>query len=302
LRRQRGLWHPATVPPIDDAIDLLRRAFMRLTPSQRLALLHAVGRFAPWEGGFDFTPPPLAEGEQAGPPDFVGIGVQKAGTTWWHQLISSHPDVWSRADLHKERHFFDRFGAKPFRASDIVAYHGWFPRPEGKVTGEWTPDYFTMPWTPPLLQAAAPAAKLLLLLRDPVERFRSGLDHQKQVGLPCDGATIADAVNRGFYDRALSWWEEHFDHRQLLILQHERCVVDRDRQLGATFAFLGLDDHRVPETELPSRAGASSASSSLPDELRQRLVDLYAPDVLAVASRLPEVDLSLWPNFAHLAA
>ena len=114
----------------------------------RLPVLHLLGRYAPWEPGFDFTPPPLRAGETIGPPDFVGIGVQKAGTTWWFSEIARHPDVYTREDLHKERHFFDRLAA-PFSPPDIVDYRGWFPRPAGRRTGEWTPDYLSSPWVPP---------------------------------------------------------------------------------------------------------------------------------------------------------
>lgn len=49
------------------------------------------------------------------PPDFIGIGAQKSGTTWWHHLLLKHPDVYDGSHLHgrvtphfltKERHFF----------------------------------------------------------------------------------------------------------------------------------------------------------------------------------------------------
>ncbi len=179
--------------------DEAKKGFLRLPPGMRRGLLHALGRYAPWEEGFDFTPPRPAPGEVAGPPDFVGIGVQKAGTTWWYDLIVSHPRVSAHPGLHKERHYLDRFGAVPFSAADVAGYHGWFPRPPGTVTGEWTPDYFSYPWVPPLLRRAAPQARLLLLLRDPVDRFRSGLGHLERLGLPRDAPAVADAVERGFY-------------------------------------------------------------------------------------------------------
>ena len=57
------------------------------------AALHGLGRYAPWEERFDFTPPAPGPAEEVGAPDFVGIGVQKAGTTWWYTLMLSHPDV-----------------------------------------------------------------------------------------------------------------------------------------------------------------------------------------------------------------
>ena len=54
--------------------------------------------------------PVLAPGETNGPPGFVGIGVQKAGTSWWYRLVVDHPQVSHRPSIHKERHFFARFG------------------------------------------------------------------------------------------------------------------------------------------------------------------------------------------------
>jgi hypothetical protein len=280
--------------------DHASRGFARLPPGVRRQVLHRLGRYSPWEPGFDFTPPPLAPGEEAGPPDFVGIGVQKAGTTWWYDLILTHPGVSSPAAIHKERHFLDRFGTEPFGSSDIDRYHGWFPRTEGMVAGEWTPDYITYSWAPQLLKKLAPRAHLIVLLRDPVERFRSGLAHQKRMGSPGGGAAIEGAVQRGFYHRALDTWMDHFDQARLLILQYERCALDPVGQLGDTFRFLGLSefqpaglhpvDHRQPEDR-----------TDLAPEVKDRLIATYESDVVALTKRVPNLDLSLWPNFSYLA-
>jgi Sulfotransferase domain len=280
--------------------DESKKAFLRLPPGARRAVLHALGRYAPWEEGFDPTPPPLEPGEQIGPPDFVGIGVQKAGTTWWYELIRTHPDVFSRPGIHKERHFLDRYGATPFGIADVERYHGWFPRRTGTIAGEWTPDYFSFPWAPRLLRQAAPSARLLLLLRDPVERFRSGLDHLDRMGSPRDTTAVADAVERGFYGRLLSAWLEEFERDQLLILQYERCVVDRDTELERTFRHLGLEPPRA-SSDLGDDRRRPEPRAGLDDEVRARLVELYAEDVAALATGLPDLQLAFWPNFAYLA-
>ncbi len=285
-----------------DAVSLRQgaaRAFLALPPGFRRAVLHGLGRYAPWEDGFDFTPPAPGPGEETGPPDFVGIGVQKAGTTWWHELVAAHPRVASRRDVHKERHFFDRFALEAFGPSDVEGYHGWFPRPHGVLAGEWTPDYLAYPWVPPLLKAAAPDARLLVLVRDPIERLRSGLAHQARLGLKLNGSIIADAVERGFYHRALSDWLEHFDLGQVLVLQYERCLVDLDRQLDATFAFIGVDAYRVPEAQRPPWRDRGPRTA-LQRDVALRLVEIYSPDVIMLADRLPTIDLRLWPNFSHL--
>jgi hypothetical protein len=259
-----------------------------------------MGRYAPWEAGFDFTPPAPAPGEEVGPPDFVGIGVQKAGTTWWYELLMAHPDVSGRPEIHKERHFLSRFGTAAFGPQDISTYHGWFPRRPGTLTGEWTPDYVYYPWVAPLLAQAAPDARLLLMLRDPVERFESGLAHQLRHGAQPTGATVAEAVTRGFYDVALERWCRLFDPARVLILQYERCVADPSGELARSYRFLGLDDGFRPPELLRPVSATTEGRVHLDAEARRRLVDTYAPDVQALTTRLPELDISLWPNFASL--
>ena len=278
------------------SVRVAARLLERLPLPARRAVLHRFGRYAPWEAGFDFTPPALRGGESPGPPDFVGIGTQKAGTTWWYSLIASHPGVSVRTDIHKERHFLSRFGSAAFSDADIDAYHGWFPRRPGEIAGEWTPDYLSWPWVAPLLFKAAPKARLLVILRDPVDRFRSGLNHQLANGARLTGETVADAVNRGFYGRHLDWWGMHFDLERTLVLQYELCARDPKGQLARTYRFLGLDDTYRP-ADITEHRSKTSATTSMDPEVGRRLADIYAQDVAALSERLPDLDVGLWTNF-----
>ncbi len=253
-------------------------------------------KYAPWEEGFDPTPPPAAAGEATGAPDFVGIGAQKAGTTWWFDAISAHPDVHTPDNIHKERHFFGRYAVEPFGPSDCSLYHAWFPRPPGKLTGEWTPDYMHFPWVPSLLARAAPRTRVLVLLRDPVERFRSGLAHQRRDRGRLTATMFQDAVARGFYDDALRRWTCCFPGEQILVLQYEMCIADPARQLARTCRFLGLDPFVFEG--IGNRVNATVEHVALAQDARDRLVDLYAPDVSALFASFPELDPGLWPNFA----
>jgi hypothetical protein len=275
-------------------------AFNRLPAPARQSILHIAGRYAPWEDGFDPTPPPLGANEVTGAPDFVGIGVQKAGTTWWYDLVCAHPRVFVRGDIHKERHFFGRYANQPFGAGDCSRYQGWFPRTPGLVTGEWTPDYIHLPWAPPLLAEAAPQTSLLVILRDPVERFRAGLAHQRRYRGRLTVDAYQDAVTRGFYDEALLRWTACFPTEQILVLQYERCVTDPVGQLGRTYQFLGLDPF-IPDG-IKDRVNPTIRPLGLDDDVRRRLVGLYAQDVLALSTSFPDIDVSLWPNFAGTSA
>ena len=286
-----------------DGLRGLRRfavpAFNKLPAPTRRSILQAFGKYAPWEDGFDPTPPPAGMNEVTGAPDFVGIGVQKAGTTWWYDVICAHPGVSSRPDIHKERHFFDRYANHPFGPVESARYLDWFPRLPGHLAGEWTPDYIHLPWVPPLLARAAPKARLLVLLRDPVERFRAGLAHQRRDRGSLATDAYQDAVARGFYDHALRRWATYFPPEQILVLQYERCVADPLGQLARTYRFLGLDPF-VPDG-IGSRVNATSRPLELNEDVRRRLVELYSPDALALSTRFPDVELNLWPNFARTA-
>src|SRR4051812_42703556 len=81
-------------------------------------------------------PPP---GWQTGPPDFVGLGAMRAGSTWWYDLITAHPGVVVVPGTRKELHFLDEFWHGGFDQAQIERYHRFFPRPEGALVGEWTP-------------------------------------------------------------------------------------------------------------------------------------------------------------------
>ena len=273
-------------------------AFTKLPPVARRSILHAFGKFAPWEDGFDPTPPQVWRDEITGPPDFVGIGAQKAGTTWWYDAICAHPDVFSRADIHKERHFFGRYAIHPFGPRECSLYHGWFPRPPSTLTGEWTPDYIHLPWVPALLAQAAPRTHLLAILRDPVERFRSGLAHHRRDRGRLTVDAQQDAFARGLYSDALRRWTEYFPPEQILLLQYEHCIADPAGQLARTYRFLGLEPFAPQGIE--RRVNPTAHTLNLDEQIRRRLVELYESDVRALSKGFPNLDLRRWPNFTNI--
>jgi hypothetical protein len=276
------------------------RVHRLLPPEQREDLRHRLGHFYPWEAGYDFTPPPSGAGERSGPPDFVGVGVMMAGWRWWYRLIADHPDVWSRPDVPVARHYLSHFCTAPFGTNEVQRYHAWFPRREGTVTGEWSASYSAEPWVAPLLARAAPDARLLLMVRDPVERLRLGLAATIDNRGPQVGAQTADAVDRGYYAVQLKRLLEFFPPERVLTLQLEKCRVDPMGEVARTYRFLGLDDsHRPPPPQPPPTGTAGPTAAEDPDTGR-RLAELYVTDVAELRSLVPQLDLTLWPHFARL--
>jgi hypothetical protein len=248
--------------------------------------------------------PPVPDGWTLGPPDYIGIGVQKGGTTWWWKLIAQHPDVVGEL---KETHHLTRLGWRPLFDEDRESYYGYFPRPAGKIAGEWTPQYMSVPGMVDTIKAVAPQAKLLVLLRDPVERYRSGVGHWqklkerrgKRLNL---WAGRKDAFERSFYGFSLSRYVEAFGADQILIGQFEKCLQDPAGQYARTLQFLGLPDWLPDEESLgtPRNVSQKRPSPGVLDE-PEDLVASMEDDVRLLLTLAPDFDLSLWPNFRHLA-
>lgn len=258
-------------------------------------------------------PPPILPGWRVAPPDFVGVGVMKAGTTWWWTVLNSHPRVVNgygtvavtsatednesldRLYSTKELHFFDRYG----EVTDIdpAVYHRYFPRPPGAIAGEWTPRYLCDFWTPPMLRAVAPDARILVLLRDPVERYLSGLAHIIAKGYQQDPTLAFEHLCRGFYWQQLQTLLASFDRDRVLILQYERCVADPEHEARRTFAFLGLDsdEWRYPP-ELTRPVGIVNAKMEISANTRRALCHAYRADLTRLLADFPELDGDLWPT------
>lgn len=259
-------------------------------------------------GAIDLPPAPPAcpPGWRTGPPDFIGVGVQRCGTTRWFDLISSHPEVEQpRSAGAKELHYFDQFYAGGWTPPDVSQYHEYFPRSGNRKVGEWTPLYASAPWIPPLLAAAAPDARLLVLLRDPVERYLSGLQldiaRARSRGVPLSLYAPLEQLVRGFYHSQLAGLLRHFDRRQVLILQYERCAREPRSELRRTFEFLGLRDADFAP-ELDAHPERQPEKPALDAATRRAYVESYHDDVVRLVESYPEIDVGLWRNFAHLAA
>ncbi len=273
-------------------------------------------------------------GGEPGPPDFVGVGALGSGTGWWHAMLLAHPEIRPPRARRRALHHFDRFCAQELTAADVAAYHARFPRRRGTITGEWTGRYMFDAWTPPLLRRAAPGAKLIAMVSDPIERYRAIFT--ERLAKRAEGETIfmADVVDRRSYASQLARLRRFYAPERMLVLQFEQCRRDPLPQYARTLEFLEVRDRDftprrlrrksagkpeslhvaallrlgVPEgtrrrvTEKLSGRPPARATAPLWPDLEAALHTALDPEVEALAAMVPELDLALWPNFAHLAA
>ncbi len=256
------------------------------------------------------TPPECPPGWVVGPPDFVIVGAEKSGTSRWLRLLRQHPDIHSLEGF-REIHFWDDIAGRWPTEDDFDRYHRFFPRPPGGLAGEKTPHYMSLWWVPRMLAEAAPKAKIIVLLRDPVERYVSGRtqlekyrDENVSRGMSdvvYTRRSVESSMHRGQYALQLPWIMDAFPPEQVLILQYERCNLAPANELARTFAFIGVEPF-TPDAAALQREVNPAWMEKLPlePERRELMRRLYEPEVLRLTAMVPDLDLSLWPNFAHL--
>ena len=249
--------------------------------------------------------PPCPEGWSPGPPDFVGVGAQRCGTTWWFRQLTEHPGTCFEPALHyKELHFFNWLPRNQELSEAARAeYERYFPRPrEAGLVGEWTPCYMHVSGSLSLLAQAVPDAKVLVMLRDPVSRYRSGVGRQRRFARErgerdAPAEALEDQRARGLYAPQVERVLELFPLERVLVLQYERCLVSYEEERRRTYAFLGLD----PEFRIETRRFLVGEPTDRPAEAGEtELAELYAADAARLVRLVPEIDLALWPSVAQL--
>ena len=210
------------------------------------------------------TKPPPASRQPA--VDFMIVGVQKAGTTALGQFLAQHPAIGMA--VPKEVHLFD---AEDYAADMPVAdlderYRRRFAHcPEAQIRGEATPTYIFFPEIVPALKRYNSALKLIVLLRDPVQRALSAHRMQRTRGrepLPFAFALLAEPWRllrdrhprgqrsatrehayrrRGLYAVQLENLYAAFDSAQVLVLHSEDLLRHHDAVLHRVFSFLGVE-------------------------------------------------------------
>ncbi len=190
-------------------------------------------------------------------PTFFVIGAQKCGTTWLARMLDQHPDVFMSDP--KELHFFNNRDAY---AKGMDTYRRNFASASGqRAVGEATPNYLwlcpnrseiddrgVIPDVAPVLHEHYPDARLIVMLRDPVERARSAYFHFAKGRAFRPGRSILDVghengiITMGDYLPQIERWLDLFDAEQFLFLCYEDDVAqNKVATLRRVHEFLDVD-------------------------------------------------------------
>ncbi|MGZ4706492.1 MAG: sulfotransferase family protein [Acidimicrobiales bacterium] len=245
-------------------------------------------------------------------PDFVIAGAAKCGTTSLYRYLVEHPLV--VAAQIKEIHFVDR---QHNLDKGEGWYRSWFPTraalrraarghdAERAICGESTPNYLAHPDAAARLCAVVPDARIIVLLREPIDRVWSQYRWQQRFGgetlalidalhaeaervgggfemMGADRQTRNRFISHGYlarscYAEQLEWWFDAFAPEQLLLLRSEDLFADPAAVLARTCDFLGLPAFDLPAYDVKNEGtGARASDGAIDAELRAWLEDYFA--------------------------
>jgi hypothetical protein len=227
---------------------------------------------------------------------FLIAGVQKGGTTSLYEYLRQHPEL--ALSSRKEVHFFD----------DEAQFASGRPKP-GRICGEATPIYSY--WRPAMrrIRDYNPKMKLVLLLRNPIERAWShwrmetarsaetlpfGRAIREEAGrlretLPLQHR-VYSYVDRGYYSTQIRRVRELFPERNLLFVKSDSLFADPAAVTMAVQRFLGVSA-RAPDVSAIHNPGADDRV--MPVEDRRFLADLFRDEIRAT-ERLLGWDCGDW--------
>lgn len=197
----------------------------------------------------------------AGLPTFVVIGAMKCGTTALHRYLDLHPEV--SMSRPKELNFFfgPENGAASWTRGNWARGRDWYERhfeDAHAARGESSPGY-TSPGHPEVagrMASVIPDARLICVVRDPLERAVSQYLHHRRDGderRPVEAAILDEhsqyIARSRFYER-LEPFLRRFGRERIHIVTHRRLLADRRATMRAVFAFVGVDeDYWSPEMD-----------------------------------------------------
>lgn len=239
--------------------------------------------------------PQAWENAQRKPPKFMVIGAEKCGTTSLYHYLSQHPQF--LPSIEKELDFFDiEFG----RGIDWYLAH-FPPIPDQEkdiITGEVSPNYIYHRHAPQRVKDFFPDTKLIVLLRDPVERtvsryymlhkkVNSGFSLEQKINAEIkdissnmkEGQVPWPVLNRcrnvgnSLYFFHLQKWLKVFPREQFLVVKSADFYKNPALALENIFDYLEVPNHKLPEYKQYN----AGSYNPITEEMRTKLAEFFQP-------------------------
>jgi len=228
-------------------------------------------------------------------PDYLIIGASRSGTSSLYEYIIQHPDV--KPAITKQIHFFDKYFDR-----GIAWYKGCFPfnikAKKNFITGEATPYYLCHPLAPSRISKIIPNVKLIVLLRNSVDRTYS--HYKMEFSRKKEDLSFEDALEKEnerlngeiekiinnpkyssnhfpthayiysslYYDQ-IKMWLNFFPREQFLFIKSEDMFEHIDKIYNQTLTFLGLSPFRLNNYETVRKGNYSIMNHTTREQLKK---------------------------------
>jgi hypothetical protein len=238
------------------------------------------------------------------------VGAQRSGTTYLYHILNNHPQIEMNRSIVPEPKFF----LVPGSENRAEEYEGqFFSNPSVSYWGDKSASYMEFPETAGRIAKCFPKARILFILRDPVERAISHFRYSSDNGvetLPLD-VVIADLtlqsrpydrskisvspyqyVERGKYVTFIDAYVKHFSKEQIKILVFEE-FAGNESTVKELYRYLGVIDDFVPNS-LHEKVNLATKNIVPPSpEMYAKLAE-YFKDSIDELSEKFQVNISKW--------
>src|SRR5690606_4934265 len=181
--------------------------------------------------------------------DFLGLGVQKAGTSWLYRALAAHPDVFMAQGDDKDLRFFSAFYdfGYPWYERHFAAGAGTARR------GEFSTSYFYSREAPERVHRYNRDIRLIVSLREPVARLISHHRHEIRLGHVSGDLSLERGiennpsyVEQSLYSVQLCRWLEYFPPSSFHVLIFEELFAKPEKTVAELYRFIGVSPDFVP--------------------------------------------------------
>ena len=254
-------------------------------------------------------------------PSFIIGGAPRSGTTYLYNLLDHHPRIFLAKPRAPEPKFF-LVDEEYSKGLDYYSDRFFADSRKNQIRGEKSANYLESPIVPHRIHQHLPDAKLIFVLRDPVERAFSNYLWSMRNGhetLPFEQAIELEEhreanyapnvrfarpfshVSRGMYSKLLQPYLKLFPKEQIKIVLHDDILSDPAGVTADLMTFIGapviLPPINLFEPVNTSRDRDQTRDRQLSDESRNRLCEIYAVPNRELSDLIGR-DLSHWsqPN------
>lgn len=188
------------------------------------------------------------------------IGINKAGSSWLYYVLKEHPDIFM-SEVKELYYFGEQY---PHR---LEKYHSNFDfKNNFHYYGEGTPMYYRKESIAKEIFDYSPSAKIIAVVRDPIERMYSQFYYHKQLGQVEEKTTIEEAFKRkdthllqdSHYEKTLPKFENIFGKKNFRIVSLEEMIQNRKNIWRDLQNFLNLEEVNFPENRKKSENATGS--------------------------------------------